>query len=56
GSAPEPPEPNVCWSSTTFVGETQKAWVVQFDDGYVTGTNHNNKLDARAVRCVRGGL
>lgn len=53
---PGPPN-DVCWSSTTIVGEMQKAWVVDFSiGGLVIGGNYNNKSDARAIRCVRDGL
>ena len=53
---PVPPD-DVCWSSTTIIGEMQKAWVVKFSErGLVFGGDFNMKGDTRAVRCVRDGL
>jgi hypothetical protein len=53
---PEPPA-DVCWSSTTIMGEMQKVWVVRFSErGLVTGADQNMKTDGRSLRCVRDGL
>ena len=40
------------WSSTTFAGNTNGAWVVYFNSG---DTNGYPKLDSANVRCVRAG-
>ncbi|MDO8455145.1 MAG: DUF1566 domain-containing protein [Sulfurimonas sp.] len=43
---------DVYWSSTTYEGLKDGAWVVYFDGGYVDG---NGKDDNDYVRCVRAG-
>ncbi len=42
------------WSSTTFAYDTDIAWLVYFDYGYVQGS-HYGKSDSYYVRAVRGG-
>jgi len=39
------------WSSTTFGENTDNAWIVMFDGGYVLSYNKRNSYH---VRCVRG--
>jgi hypothetical protein len=39
------------WSSTTFDAETNNAWIVMFDGGYVLSYY---KTNAYHIRCVRG--
>ncbi len=39
------------WSSTTFAPNTQSAWIVMFDGGYVLSYYKTNSYH---VRCVRG--
>jgi hypothetical protein len=41
------------WSSSPYVGNTNYAWFVGFDDGYV---GYGSRLSLGAVRLVRGGL
>ena len=43
---------NWFWSSSTYVGSTNYAWYVYFNDGDV---NSNNKTNNYYARCVRGG-
>ncbi len=40
------------WSSTTYAGDTDRAWYVGFYYGY---TYHHAKSASHAVRCVRSG-
>jgi len=42
------------WSSTTYAVLSDRAWVVDFDDGFVSG--FDGKGDDGYVRAVRGGL
>ena len=39
------------WSCTTFVDNTQCAWIVMFDGAYLLSYPKNNFY---AVRCIRG--
>jgi hypothetical protein len=39
------------WTSSSFAGNPELAWLVSFDDGRV---GYNNKNDQLHVRCVRG--
>ena len=41
-----------CWSSTTYISDTNRAWIVSFNSGYVTASN---KDSACRVWAVRGG-
>jgi hypothetical protein len=52
------PAEYVCWSSTTCIQATDKAWVLVFtEEGQITCGNYNVKdMDGRPVRCVRDGL
>jgi hypothetical protein len=40
------------WSSSPYVGNTNNAWNVNFNNGNV---NNNNRNNTNAVRLVRGG-
>jgi hypothetical protein len=40
------------WSSSPYVGNTNNAWNVNFNNGNVNNNNRNNN---NAVRLVRGG-
>jgi len=44
--------PNRYWSSTSAVSDPSAAWIVSFENGYVSWYN---KTDDYSVRCVRGG-
>jgi hypothetical protein len=39
------------WSSSTYVSDTEYAWIVNFKDG---DTYYSTKTNERYVRCVRG--
>ena len=39
------------WSSTTFAENTDNAWIVMFDGGYILSYSKHNTYP---VRCVRG--
>jgi hypothetical protein len=43
---------SICWTSTTYESDPQKAWGVSFDYGY---EGSYNKTDQHYVRTVRGG-
>jgi hypothetical protein len=40
------------WSSTTYAGNPETAWYINFNDGFVS---HSEKLNAFSMRAVRGG-
>ena len=45
-------ESSICWSSTTYAGDANYAWSVNFNRGY---QSNNTKSHSYYVRCVRAG-
>ena len=41
------------WSSTTFSPDTNSAWIVMFDGGYILSYYKSNQYN---IRCVRGSF
>ncbi|WP_295421876.1 DUF1566 domain-containing protein [Sulfurovum sp.] len=43
------------WSSTTFAGKTNYAWIMNFSNGILDGLDKNSDYFGAIVRCVRAG-
>lgn len=55
GATDSGPNPPTYWTSSTYMGQADNAWVVDFFDGSVKNFG-NDKIVDMYVRAVRGGL